>query len=200
MPFVTKYNSRFPDTMSDLEIELKCIAYGGKWTSNGKECGAGLFEHFMTARKLLWPNRYRHRWTDLMYQNFIDNDLTVLMACASAQKTSHATEYCLINYWARPNNTLVVLSTVNMEKLEIGVWGECKMLWSEARQRHDWLAGNMIDHKKAISTDSLEDDGVRDMRKGIIGRPCYVGGKWVGLGILAGLKQDYIFYVADELQ
>lgn len=201
MALVTKYNSRWPDDMSALEIELKCIAWGGKWKGKeGNECGAGLFEHFMAARKLLWPHRYRHRWTELMYQNFIENDLTVLMGCASSQKTSHAVEYCLINYLARPDNTLVVLSTVNMEKLEIGVWGECKMLWSEARRRYDWLPGNMIDHKKAISTDNLEDDGVRDMRKGIIGRPCYVGGKWVGLGILAGLKQDYIFYVADELQ
>ena len=198
--FASKYNASWPDDMAALEIELKCIAWGGKWESKGKECGAGLFEHFMAARKLLWPNRYRHRWTDLMYRNFIENDVTVLMGGASTQKTSHIVEYCLIRYWSKPESTLIVLSTVNMEKLEIGIWGEAKMLWSEARQRYDWLAGNMIDHKKAISTDSLEDDGVRDMRRGLIGRPCYVGGKWVGLGILAGLKQENIIYAADEAQ
>ena len=29
---------------------------------------------------------------------------------------------------------------------------------------------------------------------------CYVGGKWVGLGTLAGIKQRWVFYLADELQ
>ncbi len=199
MPHVTKYNARWLDDMSSLEIELKCIEWGGKWKDKtGKECGDGLFNHFMNARKLLWPNRYRHRWTDLMYKNFIENDVTVLAGGASTQKTSHSVEYCLMRYWAQPFNTLVIFSTVNMEKLEVGVWGECKMLWGEARQRYDWLAGNMIDHKKAISTDNLEDDGVRDMRRGCISRPCYVGGKWQGLGILAGLKQENIIYFADE--
>lgn len=191
---IRKYGLDWPNGSDPLAIELSMIKAGGIY--NGQ--GMGMFEHLMAARLLIWPKRYKHRWTELMYRNFIDNDLTVLLGCASSQKTSHAVEFCLLNYWARPDNTLVILSTVNMEKLEIGVWGECKMLWSEGTRLYPWLAGNMIDHKKAISTDSLEDDGVRDMRKGIIGRPCYVGGKWVGLGILAGLKQDYIFYVADE--
>jgi hypothetical protein len=34
----------------------------------------------------------------------------------------------------------------------------------------------------------------------VIVHNCYVGGKWVGLGTLAGIKQDYIFFLADELQ
>ena len=35
---------------------------------------------------------------------------------------------------------------------------------------------------------------------GVVVHNCYTGGRWVGLGILAGVKQEYIFYVADELQ
>lgn len=172
------------------------IKAGGK-IGNG---GLGLFEHLMAARKLIWPHRYRHRWTDLMYRNFIENDLTVLMGCASSQKTSHAVEYCLLNYWARPENTLVILSTVNMDKLDIGIWAELQMLWKKGLERYDWLAGNMVAHKRAIATENLKEDGTRDFRKGCICRPCYVSGKWIGLGVLAGTKQDYIFYVADELQ
>lgn len=194
------YGLRWSEDTDQLAIELAMIRAGGKVTYNGKETGSGLFEHFMNARRLAWPNRYRHRWTDLMYRNFIENDVTVLMGAASTQKTSHASEFCMLNYWARPEKTLVVLSTVNMDKLDIGVWAEVKMLWSEGRQRYPWLAGNLIEHRKAITTDSLEEDGTRDFRKGVLGRPCYVGGKWVGLGILAGLKQDFLFYVADELQ
>jgi len=196
-----KYGLSIPYDQDDLEIELAFIANGGYFTApNGARVGLGMFEHLMNARKLAWPNRYRHRWTDLMYRNFVENDVTVLLGAASTQKTSHACEYVLLNYFARPDNTLVVLSTVNMDKLDIGVWGEVKMLWKQAKELYPWIPGNLIDHKRALSTDNLLDDGVRDMRKGVIGRPCYVGGRWVGLGILAGLKQEYIFYVADELQ
>lgn len=176
------------------------IQAGGYLTFNGQKHGLGLFDHLMNARKLIWPNRYRHRWTELMYQNFIENDLTVLLGCASSQKTSHAVEYSLLNYWARPHNTLVILSTVNMEKLDIGIWAELQMLWKEGQNRYPWLEGNLISHKRAIPTDILDEDGMRDFRKGCICRPCYVGGRWVGLGVLAGVKQDYIFYVPDELQ
>lgn len=191
---MTKYGIEWHAEMTEVEVELYCIAHKAPY-------GATLFHHFMEARRLLWPKRYRHEWTDLMYQNFIDNDVTVLMGCASSQKTSHAVEFSLINYWARPQNTLVVLSTINMDKLDIGVWAELQMLWKSARDIYPFLEGNILSHKRAITTDNLEDEeGVRDFRVGCICRPCYVGGKFVGLGILAGLKQDFVIYVADELQ
>lgn len=189
-----KYGFTWDDSRSELDIELFCVSKGGGY-------GVTLFDHFMEARRLAWPHRYRHEWTDLMYHNFIENDVTVLMGCASSQKTSHAVEFSLLNYWARPLNTLVVLSTINMDKLDIGVWAELQMLWKSAKELHPILDGNILSHKRAITTDNLEDkEGVRDFRVGCICRPCYVGGKFVGLGILAGLKQDHIIYVADELQ
>lgn len=198
---IERYGAYWPSGLDSLEIELACIKLGGNWVGKeGQQCGAGLFEHYMKARKLAWPQRYRHRWTDLLYENFIANDVTVLMGAASAQKTSHAVEFCLLNYWARPENTLVILSTVNMAKLDIGVYAELKMLFESAKARFPWLSGHVIEYKRAIATDNIEDGMGRDFRKGVIARPCYIGGRFVGLGTLAGVKQDYIFYVADELQ
>lgn len=191
---IAKYGLEFDAGYTDLEIELWMIA-------KGKRTHDQLFDHYMEARRLLWPDRYRHRWTELMYRNFIQNDVTVLMGCASAQKTSHAVEYALVSYFARPQNTMVVLSTLNMDKLDIGCWAELQMLWSKARERwDDLIPGNLIAHKRAIATDNLAEVGSRDFRRGCICRPCYVGGKWVGLGILAGTKQDHLIFVCDELQ
>jgi hypothetical protein len=195
-----RYGLSWKSESDPLQIELMFLRGGGYLTVGGKQCGLGPLAHFLAARKLIWPDRYEHRWTRLMYDEFIKNDLTVLVGSASSQKTSHAVEFCLLNYWARPENTLVILSTVNMDKLDIGVYAELTMLWKSGRERFPWLAGNLLSHKRAITTDSLEDEGMRDFRKGVIARPCYTGGRWVGLGILAGTKQDYIFYVADELQ
>jgi len=199
-PPLDKYGMLWPADVDPLWLEFECIRRGGKWTEGGKECGAGMFHHLMEARRIVWPSRYRHRWTDLMYTEFIRNDVTILMGAASAQKTSHAVEYAILNYWARPENTLVILSTTSMDKLDIGIYAELSMLWKQGQDRHPWLAGNLLAHKRAITTQNLELDDMRDFRKGVICRPCYVGGRWVGLGILAGVKQDYIFYVADELQ
>lgn len=187
---IERYGHIWPDDTPELAIELGCISH-----NIGNPLG-----HYLAARKLAWPNRYEHRWTRLMYHEFVQNDITILMGAASAQKTSHAVEFCILSYWARPENTLVILSTVNMDKLDIGCYAELSMLWESGRNNHPWLAGNLLAHKRAITTDELGEGGVRDFRKGIICRPCYVGGKWVGLGVLAGTKQDYIFYFADELQ
>ena len=187
---------------SDITVELACIALGGKWKNKkGEDCGLGLFDHFMLARKLIWPDRYCHRWTELMYREFIANDITILMGCASSQKTSTAVEYCLLNWWAKPDRTLVIMSTVNMDKLDIGIYAELKMLWEAGKKREPDLAGFLLEHKRAITLDSSKESGKsRDFRCGMICRPTYTGGRWQGLGVLAGTKQENIFYVADELQ
>jgi len=195
------YNTLYPDTWSDLAIEFNAIVSGGHWlNAKGQKCGLGLFGHFMAARKLIWPERYRHEWTDLLYRNFIANDITIMMGCASSQKTSHAAEYVLLRYWMSPENTLIVVSTIDMDKLDTGVFGEIKMLWEKGRDRYPWLSGNLLEHRRFISSDNIEEGDVRDFRRGIIGKPCYTGGRWVGLGKLAGTKQENIIFLADELQ
>lgn len=176
------------------------IADGGYVAVNGKQCGLGLFEHFMNARKLIWPERYRHKWTDLIYREILNNQVTILMGCASSQKTSHLAEFVLIDYWASPHNTCTLVSTTDRDKLEMAVFGEIKMLWQLGKQRFPWLAGHLIGYKQVIATDDISEDGIRDIRKGIVGRACFVGHQWVGLGSFAGIKQERFRFLADELQ
>lgn len=135
-----------------------------------------------------------------MYSEIIRNIVTILMGAGSSQKTSHAAEYCLLDYWSSPQNTLVLISTTTVDKLDMAIYGELKMLWKAARNLYPWLAGHMLESKRAITTDLLEEDEARDIRKGIIGRACYVGKQYVGLGVYAGVKQQRIRFIADELQ
>jgi hypothetical protein len=189
----TVHGIQWDDRYSPLEIELKMIASGAQ------KSGRDPYEHFLLARKLAWPDRYEHSWTRLLYRNFVDNDITIMMGAASTQKTSHASEFVLLNYWARPDFTLGIVSTTRVDKLETGIFGEIKMLFKKARELHPWLDGHVIDHKHCIATHSLDFNEIRDLRCGIMGRPCYVGHEWVGLGVYAGLKQAYVFFVADEI-
>ena len=196
-----KYGDSWWEGINPLQLELRAISKGGRWKNReGAECGAGLFHHFMAARKLLWPDRYRHRWTDLIYQAYCKNMVTILMGCGSSQKTSGACELILIDYWSRPEDTMVLLSTTTVAKLDSAIFSEVKMLFEQSKQIFDWLPGNVIDSKHAIVTDDLEEKETRDMRKGIVGKACFVGNKYVGLGTFAGLKQKRIRFVADELQ
>lgn len=208
--YQNKYNMRWPidPKWDDLSIELECIKRGGTWLArSGATCGAGLFHHFMAARALLWPDRYRHRWTDLIYTEILANMMTILMGPASSQKTSHACEWALIDYWANPDNTIVLISTTTMEKLDLAIFGELKMLHQRAQEKYPYLAGHILEARKAISTDDLEGGDVRDIRKGIVARACYIGRSidtktYVGIGaaVYAGTKQQRIRFIADELQ
>lgn len=204
--YVERYGLRWNrKEKDDLAIELSMINRGGYWTIEGQRFGLGLFEHFMRARELIWPDRYRHRWTDLIYKSLIDNIVIVLMGCGSAGKTATASEYCLIDYWAHSENTLVIVTTVTLEKLDSAVFGEITMLHEQGQQRWPWLAGNRMASRRAIATDDLREKGSRDVRKGFLGKALYSGRKvskagWVGLASLAGTKQERIRCLCDEIQ
>jgi hypothetical protein len=225
--FVLKYGWNWPATLKPLEIELACIRKGGKWRekyANGTsfDVGLGLFEHYMNARKLAWPDRYRHRWTDLEYKTVLDNQVTFLLGSASSQKSSFMSEYALLTYWASPHNTVVLVSSTARDKLEQAIFGEMKKLWLEAKRLHKHLAGHPVEYKQAILTDKLvkqkrsddesddiefNENVVRDHRKGIVCKAAYVGagastggGTYVGLGAFAGIKQENVIFIADELQ
>lgn len=194
---ISKYGLNWAADTDPMDIERGMIVRGG-----GDE---GLAFHYLECRKYLWPDRYRHRWTDLIYKEILANEITIFMGAASSQKTSHISEYGLIDYFCYPETTLLIVSTLNVEKLDRAIFAEIKMLWRDARQRYPDLPGHLVDYKRAITTDDIslnacDERGVRDMRKGIVGVPCYVGGKAIGLGLYAGTKQKRLRFLCDELQ
>jgi hypothetical protein len=195
------YGAKWNEDDNILDIERTCIAKGGKWIGkNGQECGLGLLAHFKNVRKILWPDRYWHAWTELIFSNYIENIVTILMGPGSSQKTSGASECVYIDWLARPDDTMVLVSTTTGDKLDSAVFGELKMLHEQAKNRFDWLPGVVLNAKRAIVSDDLKEKETRDMRKGIICKPCYVGHQYVGLGVYSGIKQQRIRFLADELQ
>lgn len=192
---ISKYGLDWDSRYPPLMIEREMIRKGGN--------SEYLFRHYMELRKIVWPQRYRHEWTDLIYREILQNQMTFFMGAASTQKTSHISEFALLTYWCFPENCCVLVSTTTKDKLEQSIFAEIKKLWSAGRKLHPYLAGNLIDYKHCIATDDIEnmdDDDVRDLRKGIMGKPCYVGQRYVGLGVFAGIKQEHFIFICDELQ
>lgn len=199
-PVVIKYGLTWPAN-DPAKIEMKMIQKGGRFMDKNRHWhGEGLLYHYLALRKIIWPERYEHRWTRLIYENIIENAGTILMGCASSQKTGHAAEWVLLDYFCFPENTCVLVSTTSLDKLEMAVFGEIKMLYQRAKERFPDLPGNLIEGKRAIATDNIQEDDARDLRKGVVGRACYVGSRFVGLGVYAGIKQERFRFLCDELQ
>ncbi len=188
---ISKYGANWPSDATDLQIEMGCIR-------NGK--GLGLSHHYENMRQILWPHLDTHRWHALCRDEILRNKVTVLMGPGSCGKTHEAAWLYLCEYLVFPDETCVLVSSTDTRGLRLRVWAEINMLWTSAKDNFPELAGHLIDSKMAISTDDLDQEKARDLRKGIIGIPCLQNGKFVGLGKYSGIKQKRVRLIADEAQ
>lgn len=194
------YGTPWPFKLPKLFIELSCIKMGGRWKTRKGFNGEGLYSHHMKAAALAWPEMDDHRWHRECLKAMTENRITVLMGPGSSGKTHEAAKWALNEYFASPNDTTVLISSTDLRGLELRIWGEIKKLWQMARDRHEGLAGHLIDSKHCISTDNIQEDDVRDLRNGIIGIPCIVGQRFIGLGKYVGIKNKHVRLIADEAQ
>ncbi len=201
MSTTERYGLKWRD-QDDLQIEMACVQKGGKWMMKGVEYGEGIFYHFRKMQQLLWPDEDDHRWSDLMLSTILTNRITVVAGAKDSGKTHTMSKFALTDYWCFPNETLTMMSSTDIRGLELRVWGDVKDLFDRARERWDYLAGNVVDAKHGIFTDSLDDTGdVRDMRKGILCIPCIgSSGEFVGISKFVGVKQKRRRLLGDEVQ
>lgn len=196
---IIKYGHTWPDTTHPVVIEMKAIQWGGKWKSNGRGCGEGLFHHYKALQTLLWPGLDHHRWSDLVLKSILENNIIAILGPKSSGKTHNVARFALTDYFCFPHNTGILISSTTLDAMQIRIWGEIKKLFKLAKERFDWLSGHLVEYKHCLSTDDIED-GVRDFRNGVVGIPCMVGTKYVGLGKYVGFKNNRVRLFADEAQ
>jgi len=151
---------------------------------------------------LCWPKDDWHRWADLQLKTLAENVITVMIGPADSGKTYFAAKWALIEYWADPENTLVVISSTDMRGLELRVWGAIKQLFNRAVDRHTNLPGRPLESLHCIATDEIDDEQerARTLNRGIICIPCLQGGRYTGLGKYHGVKAPRLRQVSDESQ
>ncbi len=178
------------------------IRRGGQWKSaSGKLIGEGLFHHYRKLDELLWPEDYRHRWSDLIFKTILENKITLVTGPRDSGKTRVAlARMGLLDYFCFPYETLIMMTSTDIRGLELRVWGDVKTLFQRAKAAYDLLPGHLLDSKHAICTDNLKEDDVRDLRRGIICIPCLSStGQWKGLGNFVGVKQKRRRLLSDEV-
>ncbi len=113
-------------------------------------------------------------------------------------KTFSAAKFVLSYYFVYPEETTVLITTTTIDKLNLGIFGEIKKLFSDARELYPDLPGVVLDYKRCITTDRENEDDIRDLRNGVVGLACYKGEQWIGIGPFVGIKNKHVFLVADE--
>lgn len=199
--YFERYGTRWPRVANDLQVEMACIYKGGRWQkADGTYAGLGLYEHFARAERLLWPEDDVHRWSALCLQALCENPLSVLLGPSDANKTYIASKWALMEYWAAPTETLVLVSSTDLRGLELRVWGAIKDLFNRARARWDCLDGHPIDSLHCITTHNVSEERAkaRVLKMGIICIPCLQSGRYVGLGKFSGIKQKRLRKISDE--
>ena len=199
--YVEKYGLLWPPQQNPLALELRMIHGGGQWKNRyGVEVGNGLAFHFKEAMKLLWPEAVWHAWLDLFVENYVSHTTVVVIGPASSGKTFSAALCALVDYYAHPRETSIIICSTTMPRLEDRIWGEIKKMHRQARERHRWLPGHLIEGLHRLITDPRKKaiEG-RDFRDGIVGVPALRGDSVVGLGAFAGIKNKRVRLIADEL-
>lgn len=197
---IERYNARWPLGMGDLEIEMECMRHGGQWKYGKRIAGNGLSFHYERVRQLLWPHLDEHRWHTLCRDTMLNNKVTVLLGPKSSGKTHEGACFALISYFINPDETTVLVSSTDLRGLELRVLGEIKALYAMAKEQYPWLPGHLVDSKHAIMTDEVSSEEIRDWRNAIIGIPCIVNGRFIGIAKYCGIKNKRVILVGDELQ
>lgn len=197
------YGVKWNGHMSAIKIEIEMVRRGGQWAGRGgRIIGNGMLFHYKRLQQLLWPKeKVWHAWNDLQLDMYLAHRTICVIGPASSGKTNSAATDVLTDYYCWPECTTVIVCSTTKERLEDRVFGEIKKYHKLAKQRNEWLPGNLIEGRLRIVSDSRTEsiDG-RDFRNGIIGVPCKRGGDYVGLGDFIGIKNKRVRMVADELQ
>ncbi len=186
---IDKYGCKWQDA-EPVDIEIECIRRGGTWKDKkGKECGAGLLEHYLNLQRLLWPTEKIHRWKILLLGEMVRQRILGVLGPASSGKTHEAALYALCTYYCFPDNTTILCASTTREMLEMRIWGEIKKHHQIAQIRFPDLPGKLLESRQRIITTDEEAEG-RDFRNGLCGVPCKPGGNYVGMGDYVGIKND----------
>jgi hypothetical protein len=204
---ILKYGLDWRLDTSPLQVELEMIQMAVLCPEQFAESGRGLFYHYREAMTLAWPEDDHHRWSDLILETYLAERITVITGPRDSSKTRTISKIGLLDYWAFPEDTLILMTSTTMDGLEMRVWGDIKALFRRARERFPDLAGNVVDAKHGLFTDDLSGDkdseDIRVMNKGIKGIPLLSNqNEYQGMVLknFAGIKQRRRRLFGDELQ
>jgi len=194
---IQRYGYEFPNGTTDLTIELK--AYRDR--REPEQGGLGPFEHFRRATDLIYnnprvPASRGFKWSpwaeDMIYEAIMGNFLGCA-GCASSGKSDAYALWGIMNYLCSPYNTLVMMTSTTLREARRRIWKSVMELWLAAK----YLPGKPVTSLGLIK--GLQSDGSYGESTGLTLVPAERKKEKDAIGKLAGIKQQRVFLVADEL-
>lgn len=177
--------------------------------------GLGGSGHFRNITKILWPADETGRggynwlsedtdlpppywWNDIYLNACLDNQFVGITGPASSLKTEFMAIWAIVNWIPRFQNCMVIAASLTKQTAKQKVWGAIK----ERFRRIEWMGiGKYVDFPSAMISGNKGDAATRHLsdRSAITLVAPDVGKDGDEIGKLQGLKQEWIFVVADEL-
>lgn len=197
---IVKYRRRF-ETNSLLDVELWAFKNG----LTVEQGGLGKAKHFENIVRELWP---WFVWEDdfgplgvpqEQVKALCENDVVGFTSGASSIKSDILAKWALVNWFADPVNTLVIVVSTSAKDAAQRIWGHIVRDWRYCRKNNKSV-GKLIESMSIIKLSEKTDGEAASDNSSI----CLVaaGGEFANdaLKRLEGKKNKRVFLVLDELQ
>lgn len=194
-----------------LDVEYACFLQR-RTVDQG---GLGAAQHFKNLTRILWPPDKHgkggytwlsddpdlapeHWWNDRLLDACLANQYVGVTGPASSTKTEFMAVWAIVNWIPRAPICMVIAASLTKATAKQKVWGAIK----ERFRRIEWMGvGKYVDFPNAMITASKGDAATKHLsdRSAITLVAPDVGKEGDEVGKLQGLKQEWVFVVADEL-
>lgn len=119
--------SMFP---SQLDIEKYCFYYN--WPE--EKGGLGKAEHFWNISDIMFnrgdePMMIRTEWAEKMIEEACNHEYLAIAGCASSGKSHTMAAWGLVNWFASPEDTKVIMTSTTLKAAKKRIWGSVERLW-----------------------------------------------------------------------
>lgn len=207
---MNKYGMRFPEGVSEEDIELWCYAHDKRGEGEGGRLSA--FEHFRNYVDMMWNVEGSTRrviwneWNERMIRAFIGEKYVSLAGSASSGKSDAAALWGMVEWLAAPAETLVLVTSTTLGGARKRVWKSVTELWNwlEARWKEEGKVaiGNMVQSRGILC--GMDGNGMWSEGMGMTLIPAEQASENEAAKKLKGLKapaggKGRLRLIADEL-
>lgn len=181
------------------DIELHCFLEG----RTPKQGGLGKYQHARNAVDLLWnsdPNEPHFVWTpeaEKMTREACIHRYLGIAGASSCGKSHWAGMWALLNFYAAPRQTMVLVTSTSITAAKQRVWGSVQTLWN-ALPLHYRKMSKMVGSNGILRYNEVDDDKAQTDTRGITLVAAEAKQDKNAVAKLIGRKQERMFLLLDE--
>jgi hypothetical protein len=181
---IYRYDQEFPEGTPDTSIELYCFR---------ENCGNGRFAHARNAIDLIWnvvyPNTFIwNDFSEMLIQSYCENKWVTVTGAGATWKTTSTAMWCLLNWYASPKDTAIIVTSTTLDGLRRRIWKEISKFY-----RLRAAVGNMVQSRNCVQYEKGHDDA------GIFGLATDKGEVDKAIGKIIGFHATNMIVAVDEM-